>query len=373
MEFMPFCSTEICFTTLEGLQAKLLGLNAKHMTVIANDSAVKRWNLQGLLKQLAENYDLTWINHVSANPTQWDLITALEQIETPPDLVIALGGGSVIDLAKGISALYDPKRGYSYEEITHAIRNKLYLKKDHFIKIIAVPSTAGTGSEVTSWATIWDGDKQSKYSIDAPGLKPTLALIVPELTLTASANLTLCTGLDALSHAVEAYWSKHTNPLVQELAYRAVELILGNLRTGIKRPDDLAVRELLCRGSVLAGLAFSQTRTTACHSLSYPLTMLYDIPHGLAAAMTLDPVSRMNEGHYPNDGRLMALFAEYGGISGWINQVCLGVVQPKLSAFGITTQDLHKLVERSFTGGRMDNNPVDLSPEDVMGILKSVL
>jgi len=89
--------------------------------------------------------------------------------------------------------------------------------------------------------------------------------------------------------------------------------------------------------------------------------------------MTLDPVSRMNEGHYPNDGRLMALFAEYGGISGWINQVCLGVVQPKLSAFGITTQDLHKLVERSFTGGRMDNNPVDLSPEDVMGILKSVL
>jgi len=373
MEFMPFCSTEICFTTLKGLQTKLLSLNAKYLTVIANDSAVKRWNLQGLLKQLAENYDLTWINHVSANPTQWDLITALEQIETPPDLVIALGGGSVIDLAKGISALYDPKRGYSYEEITHAIRNKLYLKKDHFIKIIAIPSTAGTGSEVTSWATIWDGDKQSKYSIDAPGLKPTLALIVPELTLTASANLTLCTGLDALSHAVEAYWSKHTNPLVQELAYRAVELILGNLRTGIKRPDDLAVRELLCRGSVLAGLAFSQTRTTACHSISYPLTMLYDIPHGLAAAMTLDPVSRMNEGHYPNDDRLMALFADYGGISGWINQVCTGIVHLKLSTFGITTGYLHQIVKRAFTGERMDNNPVELTQDDVMAILKTVL
>lgn len=373
MEFVPFCSTEICFTTLRGMQTKLLCLDAKHLMVIASDSAVKRWKLQGLMEQLAKKYHLTWINHVSSHPTERDLMTALAQITVPPDVIVGLGGGSTIDLAKGISAFYDPKGSYSYEEITHGIHHKLYLKKEHFIEIVAVPSTAGTGSEVTSWATIWDGDKQGKYSIDAPGLKPKLALIVPELTVTAPPGLTLATGLDALCHAVEAYWSKYTNPVVQELAYRAVELILQNLRQGVEQPEDLAVRELLCRGSVLAGLAFSQTRTTACHSISYPLTMLFDIPHGFAVALTLDPVSRFNRGHFPNDERLMNLFTGYGGISGWLKQVCSGVARLKLSAFGITEEDLPHIVKRAFNGGRMDNNPVELTPDNVAEILKAVL
>ena len=123
---------------------------------------------------------------------------------------------------------------------------------------------------------------------------------------------------------------------------------------------------------MLAGLAFSQTRTTACHSISYPMTMLYGVPHGLAAAMTLAQVAEKNRGHFENDGELFAVFAPYGGIQHWLDTVCGGVVSLRLSGFGIAPDQIETLAEHSFTGGRMDNNPVDLTGEDVRTILCAV-
>ena len=165
---------------------------------------------------------------------------------------------------------------------------------------------------------------------------------------------------------------KHTNPIVQEI-YRAIELIVQNLREAIEEPYNLIIREDLCKASLLAGLAFSQTRTTACHSISYPLTIFYNIPHGLAAAITLDAVSKINKGHFPNDAMLFDLFDEYGGIMNWINMVSEGVVEMKLSKFGITLQDIQLIADNAFTAGRMDNNPVNLSKDDVVKILQSIL
>lgn len=374
MSFVPFCSTEIFFAAFEQMKAKLLGLDAKNVVVIINESAIKRWQLQNFMADLKTKYETIWLNQSIANPTQSDILFALKQInKRSVDVIIAFGGGSAIDLAKGISAFHDSEKVYTYEEITQAIKEKTYKNKANFIDIIAVPSTAGTGSEVTQWATIWDAEKSGKYSLDVPELKPKLALIVPELTLTLSPKMTIVTGLDALSHGVEAYWSKHTTPIVQEIAYRAVAIIVEDLKSGVQKPDDLAVRERLCRASVLAGLAFSQTRTTACHSISYPLTMLYDMPHGLAAAITLEAVGEINKGRFANDSRLFDLFEDYGGIFKWMEEVCEGIIPLRLSAFNIKETDVKQLVNRSFTGGRMDNNPVDLNKEDVTNILLSIL
>lgn len=380
MKYKPFCNTEITFTNKKELEQKLLSLDVMNMVLVMSESSAIRWSMIPFIEQLQakcelKNSMLTWIKTVASIPTQRDIIEALQQIGSRKvDIIIAIGGGSSIDLAKGISAFYNIEKNgiYSIEEITDSIKNKKY-RNCEFIDIIAVPSTAGTGSEATQWATIWDTNKTRKFSIDDPMLKPKAAIIVPELTLSMSAEMTLSTGLDAMCQAIESYWSKHTTPIVQEIAYRAIELVIQNLREAVEKPLDINVREKLCKASVLAGIAFSQTRTTACHSISYPLTMLYNVPHGLAAAITLDAVGQINKGYFPNDDELFGLFSDYGGIKSWIDTVCEGVVDMRLSTFGITKKDIPIIVDNAFTEGRMDNNPVELNRHDVAMILESII
>jgi len=374
MKFDPLCNTEVIFSTIEQMKTRLMSLSVNNIVMIINESSVERWSLQHFINGIQSKYRLTWIKSSIVNPTQLDIYNALEQIGNKTiDIIIAFGGGSVIDLAKGISAFYDKDIVPSVEYITNCIKHKTYEIREQFIDIIAIPSTSGTGSELTQWATIWDIEKTMKFSIDDPRIKPKIALIVPELTLTLPTNLTLSTGLDALAHAMEAYWSKYTTPIVQDIAYRAISLIIDNLSPVIQNPSNINLREKMCRASVLAGLAFSKTRTTACHSISYPMTILYGVPHGLAAAMTLDVIGQINRGHFPNDEDLFKLFREFDGIQNWMDDVCDGVLKLRLSSFGIVKNDIELLVNKSFTGGRMENNPVNLSENDVNQILHSIL
>lgn len=380
MDYKPFCSTEVIFSNIEGLKQKLLSIDATDIILVMSEASAKRWNMVSLIEKLqakckSSSGVLTWIKTVEANPTQKHVIETMQQIgNRKADVIVTIGGGSAIDLAKAISLFHNSEKNstYTLEEITDVIKNKKY-KAAGYLDIIAVPSTAGTGSEVTQWATIWDEKKTCKYSIDHPLLKPRMAIIVPELTISMPPVMTLSTGLDAMCQAIESYWSKHTTPVVQEIAYRAIELVIQNLRKAVVEPYNIIVREKLCKASVLAGLAFSQTRTTACHSISYPLTMIYGLPHGLAASITLGPVGKINKGHFPNDEELFALFREYDGILKWIDTVCDGIITMRLSAFGISEKDIPAIADNAFTAGRMDNNPVDLSRDEVVRILRSVL
>lgn len=380
MIYKPFCSTEIIFTNKEEMMQKLYSLDVANIVLVMSESSALRWDMTSFINKLKSkceisNGTLIWINNVPPNPTQKDIIKSLNQIGNKNiDVIIAFGGGSSIDLSKGISAFYNIEKNNNYlvDDITDSIKNKSY-KNENFIDIIALPSTAGTGSEVTQWATIWDKDKKKKFSIDDIRLKPKMAIVVPELTLYMPSQMTISTGLDAMCQAIEAYWSKHTTPVVQEIAYRAVELVIENLREAVEKPDEIVCREKLCKASVLAGLAFSQTRTTACHSISYPLTMLYGVAHGLAASITLNSVAEINKGHFKNDEQLLHLFDEYGSIKNWIDKVCEGIINMRLSSFGITERDIPLIVDNAFTSGRMDNNPVDLSKDDVAKILLDII
>ncbi len=372
----PLCSTEILFLSLTEMKQRLLSLSVENVLLIMGKEAADWWSLHSFLKEMEDRYQFHWLQTEVANPNQQDVKEALESLGAKPlDAIVAIGGGSVIDLAKAISAFYDPKRNASYtaEEITEAIRRKSYQNRAEFVDIIAVPSTAGTGSEVTQWATVWDLGKTSKFSIDAPGLKPRLALIVPDLTLTLPKPLILSTALDAAAHAMEAFWSKHTTPLVKDFSLEALRVITANLKAALKAPKHYEFREKLCRGSLLAGLAFSQTRTTACHSISYPLSFLFQVPHGFAVALTMAEVARINEKAAKNYDELAAVFAPYGGIDGWLSSVCEDLIELRLGTFGIQKKDIASIVQYAFTAGRMDNNPVDLSKKDVAGILEKVL
>lgn len=369
----PFCSTEITFFTLRQMKQYLLSLDVQDVFLVMGRSEADRWNLHSFLKELSDRYTLTCLQADVANPNQKDICNVLSAVgKKRCDVMIAIGGGSVIDLAKAISVFYDPGKNDSYtaEEITALIKNKTYQNKGSFLKLIAIPSTAGTGSEVTPWATVWDCGKTSKFSIEAGELQPAQALIVPELTLTLPPMLTLSTALDAVSHAAEAFWSRHTTPLVKDLSLQALRKITVNLKQALNHPENLSLREELCRGSLLAGLAFSKTKTTACHSISYPLSFLYNVPHGFAVSMTLAQVAQINREATLNFDELEEIFQPYGGIGPWIDAVSEGICEIRLRTFGITEQDIPQIVRRAFTAGRMDNNPVDLTEADVTEILK---
>ena len=359
-----FCTTDIRIVSSEKFQQDILSKTFSGLVLVMTESGEKRWQLESFVQNISAE-TIIRISDVPANPTADDIHATLVKIASAKiDTILTIGGGSAIDLAKGISAFYSPEKILSAEEILENIKTKSYLSS---LDIIAVPTTSGTGSEVTQWATVWDMKNKEKYSIDAPQFKPKNAYIVPEFTLTLPKTLTLSTGLDALAHAMEAYWSKFTTPLVQDIAYRSIEIITSVLKSVLENPSDIKLREKMARASLLAGLAFSQTRTTACHAISYPMTMYYGVPHGFAVALSLAGVADMNKGHFPNDDELFALFETWGGIKEWLDYVCEAIVTLKADALGV--KDMPMIADKAGGNGRMGNNPVNLSKEDVLSII----
>ncbi|MDO5825556.1 MAG: phosphonoacetaldehyde reductase [Methanosphaera sp.] len=299
-----------------------------------------------------------------------------KQIKQKPELIIAIGGGTSIDFAKSISALYEysDKGNITVEEVVNIITSKKYLDNDNHIPIIASSSTAGTGSDCTKWATIWDYDNTKKYSIDADYLYPKESWLIPELTISLPESLTLSTALDALSHACESYWSVSTNKIVQVLSRDAIRLIVEYLPKVLNDMTNLEYRRKVYMGAFFAGLAFSNTRTTACHSISYPLTLLYGIPHGYAVALTLGEVLKRNKDYIED----YDLFMESWGVDSmddidkWIMDVSDDIQNLKLSAFNVKEDEIEDIIKLTFTGGRMDNNPIVFNEEEVREILSNV-
>lgn len=299
-----------------------------------------------------------------------------KQIKQKPELIIAIGGGTSIDFAKAISALYEysDNGNITVQEVVDNITSKKYLENKNFIPIIAASTTAGTGSDCTKWATIWDFDNTKKYSIDADYLYPTESWLIPELTLSLPKSLTLSTALDALAHACEAYWSVSTNKIVQILARDAISLIVESLPLVLKDMNNLIYRKKVYMGAFFAGLAFSNTRTTACHSISYPLTLLYGIPHGYAVVLTLSEVLRRNIDCITDIDLFFKSWnvESVNEIEQWINHVSKDIQILELSQFNVEESELEDITNLTFTGGRMDNNPIVFDEEEVLDILKKV-
>lgn len=302
-----------------------------------------------------------------SNPDIHLVENILEKI-TKPDLIIAIGGGSSIDLAKAISSLYN----YKDYKILDLLKNKDYLSNTNPIPLIAVPTTAGTGSECTKWATIWDFDDSKKYSIDADYLYPLESWLVPELTLTMDEKLTLATGLDALAHAMESYWSVPSNKYTRVLARDSIRIIKKYLPLVLCDLNNLEYRQEMLMGSFFAGLAFSNTRTTACHSISYPLTMMFGINHGFAAAITLFEVLTRNWEYLPEKDLFLDAWGAKSleSIEKWLDDISGNSL--KLSNFDVKKEEIPKIVKLATTGGRMDNNPIIFDEYEIEDILNNV-
>lgn len=307
----------------------------------------------------------------ASNPTVEQLFEVYQSTrDFFPHVVVAVGGGSTLDVGKSLCCLYD-------REILDADTLRRIIQAKDFLtpaaRWIGVPTTAGTGSEVTCWATIWDPSQDAKRSVECQENYAWAALVDPELAAGMPLPLAVSSALDALAHAVESYWARGTNAVSRALALEAVRTIMGSV-------DDLLdgqaeAHDAMARGSMLAGLAFSNTKTTACHSISYPLTMHHGIPHGAAVSMLLSPVFRLNAPCLEDREALLAALgvADGDALDRRVRNILRRSGQAStLKAWGVKREELPRLAQLGITRGRADNNPVPIESNTILSILEQI-
>lgn len=234
---------------------------------------------------------------IRPNPTT-DNVDACARIIRQNDLqfAVALGGGSALDCAKAACSVC--KTAAATADF-HS--GKLKLGKES-IPLVAIPTTSGTGSEVTPVAVLSDPARGVKAPLVSDNFFPLCAVIDPELTLTLPPAITAATGMDVLAHALEGFWSKNHQPICDAVALQAARLCFDHLLTAYQDGANIIAREKMSEASLLAGLAFGLPKTAGSHACSFPLTNVYGISHGEACAMTLDAFTRINAS--AEDGRL---------------------------------------------------------------------
>ena len=338
-------------------------------------SLKKSGRLAEITSQLKE-YDWSLFDQIPSNPDVEDLFRLKEKTDACEyNFIIAVGGGSVIDAGKSLAA-FNGLKIHSPQDIRKTINENDYRDKNYInCPILAVPTTAGTGSEVTSWATVWDKQENLKYSIEHSTLYPEIAIVDPELTLNLTAEMTAASALDAISHAMEAYWSKNTNEIVRMYALKAIENIAKNLEALLNNPEDLELRSKIAYGSLFAGLAFSNTKTTACHSISYPLTLMFGINHGVAVSLTLGKMLLKNEKSLIKKDDLLGAYgvSHVEEVEEFIQKILdKAGLGSRLRDYGVSDSDLSEIADKSFTPGRMDNNPVDIDRQFLFELLETI-
>lgn len=266
--------------------------------------------------------------------------------------IIAIGGGSVLDTAKVVSLV---DKTYSFQDVKQIIVRGESLDSFKNIPIIAVPTTAGTGSEVTCWSTVWDPENFKKYSIASQSIYPIKAFCDPLLTLSLPLETTVSTSLDALSHAFESIWNKNANNDNRSYALKAIELILNNLEPLTKDLKNLRFRSNIMLGALYAGVAMSQTKTSVAHALSYYLTLRKNIPHGYSCGFTLPHILNI---YLQQEGEV---YLKYSHLERLKKLFKILNVSTSVKDYGVTFEEFNEFFAAGSNYDRMQNSLIDLS------------
>ncbi|MGH1429840.1 MAG: iron-containing alcohol dehydrogenase [Neptuniibacter sp.] len=296
------------------------------------------------------------------------------------DCIIALGGGSPIDSAKAISILAKhggEMRDYKFPRIVN----------EQGLPVIAIPTTAGTGSEVTRFTIITDESCDEKMLCVGIGFMPVAALVDYKLTCTVPARITADTGVDALTHAMEAYVSKKANPYSDSQALQAMRLIGPNLRKAFHNGTDKDAREAMMLGSTLAGVAFSNASVAMVHGLSRPIGAFFHVPHGLSNAMLLPSVTQFSipaaPERYADCAKAMGV-ADYSDDIETANKKLIDELYalndelqvPTVEQFGIDREEFMKvkqtMAEQALASGSPGNNPRVPTADEVVEIYEAL-
>jgi len=280
------------------------------------------------------------------------------------DCVVALGGGSSLDTAKAVAVLAERDGAMGDYKVPYVI--------DSGLPIIAIPTTAGTGSEATRVAVITDTQTQEKMLCMGLGLMPVAALVDFELTLSMPYRLTADTGIDSLCHALEAYVSRKANPFTDGVALSAMRTIYQNIRIACAEPDNRQAREAMMLAATQGGIAFANASVTLIHGMSRPIGALFHVPHGLSNAMLLPEVTAWSVDHssarYANSARYMGIAAEFDSdqvattkLVDGLRQLTADLSVPTPAEFGIEQdswlESLDLMAQQALASGSPNNNP----------------
>jgi alcohol dehydrogenase len=274
---------------MNGVSAEIEDLGASRALVVCDPGIVQIGLAERLLGILSKgNVAAAVFSDVSANPRDNECEqAALAAKEFGADVLVGIGGGSAMDTAKTAAALLTNGGSARDWEAPTVLATLL-------APVLCLPTTAGTGSEVTSVAVITDSDRHYKMSLLDPRLAPRVAVVDPQVTVSLPPSLTASTGMDALTHAIEAYTCRLAEPITDAVALAATSLIVGSLRQAVEHGDDEQARTDMMLGSLMAGIAFGNTDVGSVHSMAESIGGLYDTPHGVANAVFLARVVEFN-------------------------------------------------------------------------------
>lgn len=355
-------------------------MNAENILLVTGKKVIEMNYVKEIINSIKKmNVNIEIFNEIPKEPEMNFVYNGLKIYEEKKyDLIIAIGGGSILDTAKAI-ALLATNRGSlrDYEGLEKIPKPQAPL--------IAVPTTAGTGSEVTKFTIITDTERKRKMLIGSVNIIPNIAIVDPLLTISMPQSITMSTGLDALTHAIEAYISIKAQPITDLLAMEAIKLISKYLRRAWANGEDIEAREKVMLGSLLAGLAFSNSSVALVHGMSRPLGLYFNIPHGMANAILLPHVMEFT--YISNLEKFMNIavcmgerieklsLIESAKISvKAVKKLCKDIQVPSLKDIGIKEEELNKLApkmaEEAIASGSPANNPRKATIEEIVEIYK---
>jgi alcohol dehydrogenase class IV len=382
LELRKFVAPEFIYgigaISLVGRYAKNLG--AKKAMMVTDPGVIQAGWLEKALDSLKDAGVPTVVfNAVTPNPKDHEVAAGVQLYgESGCDIIIAVGGGSPMDCAKGIGIAYvNGKDVLEFEGVDEVPKPGPPL--------ICVPTTAGSSADVSQFAIISDTSRKVKIAIISKTVVPDLSLIDPETTTTMSSELTAATGIDALVHAIEAYVSNASSPITDLNALAAVSLVMQNLIPAIENPREMKYRNNMMRGSLLAGLAFSNASLGLVHAMAHSLGGQLDLPHGICNALLLDSVVEFNypaaTDRYEQIGLAMGLKPNRAGSARSNEELLQCIVRLRedadikttIGALGVTQKDISGLSKKAFNDPCLATNPRNASVEEIEKLYEKAL
>ncbi|NNV07874.1 iron-containing alcohol dehydrogenase [Geobacillus sp. C56-T2] len=359
-----------------GRQAKALGSKA----FIVSDPVMENIGLVARCEQYLQEAGVPFAKYtrVDKEPTDVHVNEALDVCRSERcDVIIAVGGGSSIDAAKAVAVMMT-NEGTISDYVGNA---RMFTKKP--VPLIAIPTTAGTGSEVTKVTVIIDTKTDVKMMISQPALLPAVAIVDPLLTVSCPPSVTAATGVDALCHAIEAYISRRAHPVTDALALSAIEAIIGHLRRAYENGQDIEAREKMAIAAMKAGMAFSNASVTLVHGMSRPIGALFHVPHGVSNAMLLPGVLEFTKDSATERLAVIArlITPQLKDVSDAeaadalveeVKQLCRDLHIPNMKAWGIDKAAFDKAVDKmaadALASGSPANNPRVPTHEEIVAL-----
>jgi alcohol dehydrogenase len=348
---------------------------ARRVLVVSDQGVLDAGWTKQAIDDLAEiGIESVLFTDITSNPKDYEVMAgAAKYASEMCDVIVAVGGGSVIDCAKAIGIVHTNQRHILEFEGT-----------DHVDfpgpPLICIPTTSGTAADISQFCIIANSSERYKMSIISKSMVPDVSLIDPETTMTMEVYLTACTGVDALTHAIEAYVSTASSPIADVHAIAAIKLIWNNIEQAVYDPTSLGARENMLLGSLQAGLAFSNASLGAVHALAHSLGGYFDLPHGECNAMLLDHVIRFNmpnsQDRYHQIGDAMGIDMrgmtqrdKMKRITHEISQLRqrVGITQ-SLSLRGVRSADIPDLAHYAVNDACLVTNPRHASISDIKAI-----